>query len=56
MSLRDDIEAMERHERNGTLSEYLHGTAKPLPQGPMPSDPTANGIKGNYDFIKARGD
>ena len=27
MSLRDDLDAMERHQRNGTLKEWFEGTA-----------------------------
>jgi hypothetical protein len=56
MSLRDDLEAMERHQRNGTFAEYLNGTAKPLPQDPPPTDPTANGGLDNYGFPQSRGE
>ena len=31
MSLRDDIEAMYLHKDNGTLAEYMAGTAPLLP-------------------------
>ncbi len=31
MSLRDDLNAMERHSHNGTLREWFEGTAPILP-------------------------
>jgi len=31
MSLKDDLDALERHIQNGTGEEYLKGTAPALP-------------------------
>ncbi|MDE4297177.1 hypothetical protein PXK56_18495 [Phaeobacter gallaeciensis] len=57
MGLRDDIEAMERHSRNGTLKEWFEGTAPQLPSEPMPSDPSAaHPAKNTYRFLAQRGD
>lgn len=56
MGLRDDIEAMERHSRNGTLKEWFEGTAPSLPPEPMPCDPSARPGLGNYAWLTARGD
>ncbi len=56
MGMRDDIEAMERHERNGTLREWFEGTTPSLPPEPMPSDPSARPARDTYQFIAQRGD
>ena len=57
MSLRDDIEAMERHSRHGTLREWFEGTAPILPAHDRISDPTAmHSPNSTYHFIKRRGD
>lgn len=57
MSLREDIEAMERHKQNGTLREYLRGTADPLPPEPWPADKSATAHPDTtYGFIKSRED
>lgn len=57
MSLREDLEAMERHQRNGTLKEWFEGTAPILPVDDNPSDPTAGrpGMS-TYRWITLRGD
>lgn len=55
MSLREDLEVMERHSRNGTLKEWFEGTAPRLPE-PYPSDPSTKPIADNYRWIAARGD
>ena len=38
MGLRDDIAAMELHQRNGTLSDWWKGTAPVLPRDPDQPD------------------
>lgn len=54
MSLRDDIAAMERHEINGTLAQWIDGTAKPLPLDPLPADRSIG--KQGYAWIRERGE
>lgn len=57
MGLRDDIEAMERHQQNGTLKEWFEGTAPILPIDDNPTDPTTRrpGMS-TYRWITLRGD
>lgn len=57
MGMRDDLEAMERHAENGTLAEYMAGTAKPLPANErLPVDRSAQPTKNGYHWISRRGD
>lgn len=56
MGLRDDIDAMERHSRNGTLKEWFEGTAPQLHSEEPVLDPSAREGQSNYDFVKNRGD
>lgn len=57
MSLREDLETMERYRDAGLLREYLLGTAPPLPPEGLPADPSAGApAKDTYQFIKQRGD
>ena len=55
MSLRDDLDAMERHRDAGTLQEFLNGTAKPLPVE-WPLDRSAHATSTTWAFIKSRND
>ena len=55
MSLRDDLDAMERHRDAGTLHEFLTGTAKPLPVDP-PLDRSAHAPRKTWAFVKSRND
>lgn len=56
MGLRDDLEIMERHQRNGTLRQWFEGTAPQLPPEPWPTDPSAAESGSTYQYIKNRGD
>lgn len=58
MGLRDDLDAMERHRLNGTLREFLDGTAEPLPvdHADLGIDKTAREPSNHYHFISQRGD
>lgn len=56
MSLRDDLEAMERHQENGTLKEWFEGTAPRLDAETVVSDPSTQPCKSTYHFVCLRGD
>jgi hypothetical protein len=55
MGLRDDIAAMERHDRNGTLRQWFEGTAPAL-SASAPLDPSAQPIASEYRWMRERGD
>lgn len=55
MSLKDDLDAMDRAEALGKLKEFVRGEFT-LPPEPYPTDPSARPIYGNYTWMKARGD
>ena len=48
MSLKEDQETYDRHKRNGTLKDYLAGTAAPinLRDEPWPVDPKSKDDQG----------
>lgn len=56
MSLKEDMEILERHLRNGTARAYFEGTADPLPPEPKPTDPSATSSGSLVRWITARGD
>lgn len=56
MSLRDDLDMMERHSRNGTLREHMEGTGPILGAHDRVSDPSAQPNLDTYDLLRKRGD
>jgi len=55
MSLREDMDALERAIAKGKGKEFLRGEYI-LPPEPYPTDLSARQGLGNYEFIKRRGD
>lgn len=57
MSLREDMDTLERYIARGDGDAYLRGEAKKLPPEGLPSDDTAGKkFPTTYAFIAARGD
>lgn len=55
MSLREDMDALERAIAKGKGKEFLRGEYT-LPPEPWPTDPSTRQGLGNYAFIQRRGD
>tara|TARA_R110000851_G_scaffold22626_13_gene67032 strand:+ start:2171 stop:2341 length:171 start_codon:yes stop_codon:yes gene_type:complete len=56
MSLKDDLDMMRRHKSNGTLKEWLEGTAPQLPSEPWPNDPSSGFTGSTHKLVCLRGD
>tara|TARA_R110000744_G_scaffold289502_3_gene400418 strand:+ start:11673 stop:11843 length:171 start_codon:yes stop_codon:yes gene_type:complete len=56
MSLREDLEIMQRHKENGTLAGWFRGDAAPLKQKPWPRDETATASINSTSIERMRGD
>lgn len=56
MSISEDMETIRRHRENGTLREYMEGSAKPLPAHERETDPSAAAGLGNYEWLSKRGE
>lgn len=54
MSLREDLDTMDRHQRAGTLRDWFLGTAEPIPE-PKPLDASAN-ERATYAWLRERGE